>query len=307
MVVGIIDIGTNSVLLLIARINPDHSIAVLHDECVIPRLGENLQTTLTFQTAAMARTLTTLKKLQATCQKHHCVEIKAYGTACFRMAKNANIFIERISNELGINVSVIDGKEEARLIYLSCQHDFGHLGNITVLDIGGGSTEIVTAQESASLPFGVVTLTEKFIHSDPPAANEIDQLQYFVRSQLTAHCFDQRPATSDRPPALITTAGTPTTLAAIHLGLKEYDSKSVHGYRLTVNDITKLKDRLETLPLSERAKIPCLPEKRADVVVAGVNALLTVINFLGCDSILISDHGLRYGALHDGIKKSPSP
>jgi exopolyphosphatase/guanosine-5'-triphosphate,3'-diphosphate pyrophosphatase len=205
---------------------------------------------------------------------------------------------------------VIDGNEEARLIYESCRNDFGHLGNIAVLDIGGGSTEIVTAEEMTSFPFGVVTLTDKFLRSDPPKKEEIEQLRQFVSTFISSSAFRRpysgvgRRATNDG--RLIATAGTPTTLMAIHLGLKKYDSTKVHGQRLTVNNIHHLKNRLEAMTLSERVKIPCLPEKRADVIIAGINILLTVMDFLKCDSILISDHGLRYGALRDFIKKSPS-
>lgn len=305
MVVGIIDIGTNSVLLLIVQINADQSITTLHDECRIVRLSSG------FDADAMERTIVALRDFKATCTKLNCDSIHAVGTAGFRMAKNADALIQRVSNELGINISIIDGKEEARLIYLSCQKDFGHLRNIAVLDIGGGSTEIVTAQESASLPFGVVTLTEQFIHSDPPKRTEIEQLRQFVSTCISSSVVS-RPSSANgirttEYGRLIATAGTPTTLAAIHLGLKNYDSKLVHGLRLTVNDISILKNRLEALPLSERSRIPCLPEKRADVIVAGTNVLLIVMDYLNFDSILISDHGLRYGVLHEMIDKNKHP
>lgn len=304
MAVGIIDIGTNSVLLLIAEIGPNPSIKILHDECRLVRLGEGLNSDHEFQPPAMERTMIALHDFATICKKHHCDSIYALGTAGFRMAKNARAFVDRVSTELGIKIKVIDGQEEARLIYRSCEHDFGNTGKISVLDIGGGSTEIVTQNgqniDATSFPFGVVTLTEQFLHSDPPSSKEIASLVSYVQSCLSPKLKHFNTSTLQHDP-LITTAGTPTTLAAIHLELKEYDSKLVHSHQLTVNDLKQLSHQLCSLTLSERAKIPCLPEKRADVIIAGVQILMTVMERMEASEITVSDHGLRYGILYGFI------
>ena len=198
-----IDIGTNSVLLLIAEMQAQQlspplvggdkgegePLQVIKDCARVSRLGEKLHQTSRFSEKAMDRTFQVLKDYKALCDKQGVSHIEAVGTAAFRKSSNASEFIERVYNELKIKIRIISGQEEAELSYHSITHDFGHLGpSVMALDIGGGSTELITQVEektkSVSLNIGVVTLLEKFLKNDPPKFSEIKALQETLQEQL---------------------------------------------------------------------------------------------------------------------------
>lgn len=295
--IAVLDLGTNTVLLLIAEVLADGSYQVIHDEGEVVRLGEGIHHKPCFLPQAMHRTEVLLSRYRNIIDQHHCDEIMGVGTAGFRRAQNASEFCQHIQNKIGITIDIISGEEEARLIHLAARSDFPELPNpLLVLDIGGGSTEFIFENHEAeikavSLAFGVVRLTERFLHSDPPTTNEIQQLEKYVNGEL------KRLSPDIHPGYLVATAGTPTTLCALALGLLQYDASRVHGQKLSRLKIEELSKRLLALPLVQRSKLPCLPEKRADVIVAGVQILLCVMRYFGLDDVKVSDHGLRYGVL----------
>lgn len=295
---AIIDIGTNTVILLIADIRPDHSYHVLHDEACITRLGEGIHHNPLFLESGMQRTFDALQNFKKTIDHHDCDSVIAVGTAAFRNAKNADVFISRIQNELKISMQIISGEKEADLIFQATIADFQHLTRpLLVLDIGGGSTELILDDgkkiTTVSLPFGSVKLTERFVQSDPPTKKEIGALQKFIGDELKNHF----PAPIENPINLIATAGTATTLCALAQGLAKYDPAKVHGASMDKKSLFDLRDRLQNIPFKERSALPCLEPLRADVIVAGAHILSEVVSYFGVEKFLISDRGLRYGLL----------
>jgi exopolyphosphatase/guanosine-5'-triphosphate,3'-diphosphate pyrophosphatase len=201
---------------------------------------------------------------------------------------------------------VIDGSEEARLTLFGVRHGL-RLGSerVLIMDIGGGSTEFILAKGEAieaieSTGLGVVKLTEAHLKSDPPTLGELKAVEQVVADRarrLRAELPDLGGT------ALIATAGTPTTLAAIDLGLTVYTPDRVDGHRLSITRTRQLLHALAAKPLAERSKIPPLEPGRADLIVAGTTLIVTVMGALGYDEFMVSDSGLREGILLDLLRQ----
>ncbi|OGQ26688.1 MAG: hypothetical protein A3F89_03050 [Deltaproteobacteria bacterium RIFCSPLOWO2_12_FULL_50_11] len=291
-----IDIGTNSVLLLIAQ-KRGNRLEVLCDLARVSRLGEGLHLSRVFGPTAMERTLTVLKDYKKLCDQKGVERILAVGTAAFRKASNTPDFIDRVHKELGIAIRVISGDEEATLSFQSVAHDFGHLGDsLVVLDIGGGSTEVITSTQSISLDIGVVTLLETFLKNDPPTDLEVKELRLDVQKFLSKelHHFLEGLAAS---PILVGLAGTVTTLSSVAQGLKKWDPQKVQGSRLTDKNLEELLKRFLAVPLKRRQEIPGMDPDRADTIIPGVILLQEIMRVLKTPSLLVSDRGLRYALL----------
>lgn len=299
-----VDIGTNTVLLLLVEVKPDGQFTVLADECHIARLGEGLSQNAVFLPAAQERVITALQHFQNICKTHHCDEFLAVGTAAFRKAKNGADFVKTLLQKTGFNVQVISGEEEARLIAKATLADFNDLPKpLLTLDIGGGSTEFIVngqagERELFSLPFGAVRLHEEFLHDDPPSEKNILALRNFIKNELH-HLL---PKLQNKPVSMVATAGTPTTAAALIQNLTHYDAARVHRSAIVRHDLENLLAHLASLPLAERQKIPCLPKGRADVILAGAIILSEVMQAFGFDKTSVSDKGLRYGLLLDFLE-----
>jgi exopolyphosphatase / guanosine-5'-triphosphate,3'-diphosphate pyrophosphatase len=301
-----IDIGTNSLLLLIGEPLPDGSIRVLEDRAHITRLGEGLAASDRLTDAAIERTIATLREYKECCDRHGAQAVAAVGTAALRQASNAEAFLARARDELGIAVDVIAPEREARLTHLAAVRDFGE--EIVVIDIGGGSTEFIAralphhgvAGELAlkSLPIGCVTLTERFIASDPPAPAEVQALRMAVREALEATVeLDHFARPHDH--MLVATAGTATTLMAMHLALPAYQPELVHGQHLKITDLRALVAALVAATLDERRRMPGLLPARADVILAGAVLLHEAMNELGYADVTISDRGVKWGLFYE--------
>jgi exopolyphosphatase / guanosine-5'-triphosphate,3'-diphosphate pyrophosphatase len=307
MRIACIDIGTNTCLLLIAEIKDDNTYQILQESVQIVRLGEGIHNHHSFLDTAMERCLATLNEYSNLIKKHNCKEVFVVGTAAFRHAKNAADFVTKVAQQTGLNIEIISGEREAALIHLASVTDFSSLKKpILVLDIGGGSTEFILDDgeqiHKKSLNFGSVKLTERFLPSDIASESEINTLQSFVQKEVHQLDFLKPYFTnSTKNLNLIATAGTPTTISALSLGLKEYDPTKVHKSILTIETISSITDKLAQLPLAERSKLPCLPAKRADIIVAGSIILHMITKALGLNKIHVSDRGLRYGVLYERL------
>jgi exopolyphosphatase / guanosine-5'-triphosphate,3'-diphosphate pyrophosphatase len=300
-----IDIGTNSVLLLIAKKTGDAWKPLL-DTARVTRLGENLSLTGEFCEQAMQRTLDVLKEYKSLCADHQVETITAVGTAAFRQASNAQGFVIYVKNLLQINIAIISGEEEARLSFLSVEKDFIHLGkNIMALDIGGGSTEIVTRMEghlkALSLPMGVVTLLEKYLKEDPPTSQEIQAMRQGTIDPLSGltKLLNDNNSLKDKERPLIGLAGTVTTLACVAQKLATWDPAKVQGYSLNLATLKKLETLFLTKHLTDRKKLPGMDPGRADTIVPGVILLQEIMSLLKVDQVIASDRGLRWGVLYD--------
>ncbi len=302
-----IDCGTNTVLLLVAEQHQDRDetaaarprLRAVAEFLEMPRLGQDLDRSGQLNAEAMQRTLDALSR-----QKQRAVElgakhIVAVGTESVRAARNGDEFLRRAQAVLGeVPLRTISGEEEARLSYRSVVESLPPppSGRRSVLDIGGGSTELVIGNGRAmsawaSVPIGSVRLTERLLKSDPPTAQEKQALAATIDAAL-----DGLPPPSGELCAL---AGTVTTLAALHLGLSAHDSARIDGMRLPVPALDALTERLGGMRVAERKTLPGLDARRADVIYAGAMILLRVALRAAASEVVVSDRGVRWGVLEE--------
>jgi exopolyphosphatase/guanosine-5'-triphosphate,3'-diphosphate pyrophosphatase len=298
MTLATIDIGTNTTLLLVAS-SREPAVTVLEERAEITRLGRGIGRNGALDAEAIARTLAVLRQFAAAARRHD-ARIAAIGTEALRRAPNAAAFLEPAAQILGTQVEVIDGEREAALTFRAVAASFPDLrtGPLAVVDIGGGSTEIVLADSGnvgfrASLPLGSVRLTEAFIHSDPPTAAERAEITNAVDSAICAVPF------AAHSPTLVGVAGTVTSLAAMALGLASYDPARVHGYRLSRADLGREIARLASARQPERERIVGLDPRRADVILAGALILDRIAAAAGAAEVRVSDRGIRWGLFHE--------
>jgi exopolyphosphatase/guanosine-5'-triphosphate,3'-diphosphate pyrophosphatase len=224
--------------------------------------------------------------------------IRAAGTGVLREAENSGGFLEAVRRGTGLEVEIISGRQEAGLSALGVLSIFPRSeGTTFVFDLGGGSTEFVgltgeRLETEISLPLGVVGLTELFLPSDPPEPGEIKRLQAYVLEMLMRN-IPRPPA----PPRLIGTAGTVTTLAAMGQGLTSYDPDRINGSVLDRGVLNRLLSHLGSLPLQRRQGLPGLEPGRADIILAGLVVVLTVMLFFKVEELRVSDAGLLEGLL----------
>jgi len=301
-----IDIGTNTLRLLVAEtVGPD-DYTVLHEEQQITRLGEGLRSTGVLQDAPRRRSLTVLRRFADLARSLKAGEIAAVATSAVREARNGQEFVAEVWREAGLALRVIDGEEEARLTLLGVRHGL-RLGSRRVLaiDIGGGSTEFVLARGEViegivSTGLGVVKLTEQYLVSDPPTVDERRRLEEFVGARIDRL---RRELPGLEAAQLVGTAGTVTTLAAIDLALVTYDRQKVRGHGLRLARVRELLDRLAALALRERRGIPGLEPGRADIIIAGAAILAVSMERLGYHELRVSNDGLREGILLDLLRR----
>jgi exopolyphosphatase/guanosine-5'-triphosphate,3'-diphosphate pyrophosphatase len=300
MRVAAIDCGTNTLLLLVAERVGDEVVAV-EERAEIVRLGEGLESSGVLGEAAMARTLAVLEQYAGRIAALGCARVAAVATEAVRQAKNGAAFIAAAAEVLarvGGRIDIIDGEREARLSWRAVQASFPSLlGARTVLDIGGGSTELLVGVDEVdgvtSLPIGSVRLTERLLHHDPPTAEERAQL-----SRAVDEALQSAPAPRG---TLVGIAGTVTTLAAMAQSLVVYDGARVHGARLDRATVDAQVEMLGTTPIADRRRTPGLDPKRADVIFAGAVILQRVMVRAGVDALLVSDRGIRWGLAYELI------
>jgi exopolyphosphatase/guanosine-5'-triphosphate,3'-diphosphate pyrophosphatase len=299
-----VDVGTNTTLLLVARARPGGDVEVLAERAEITRLGRGIGTSGTLGTEAIARTLAALTEF-ATVARAHGARIVAVGTEALRRAPNASDFLEPAARILGTPVEVIDGAREAALTFGAVLAAFpdARTGDLVVIDIGGGSTEIVIARAGevdfrTSLPLGSVRLTERFVHGDPASDDEVAAVTGAVDAALAAVPFPRGQV------QLVGVAGTVTSLAAMAQDLASYDPARVHGYRLGTDPLARQIDRLRHATQREREQMAGLDPRRADVILAGALILERIARAARVSEIRVSDRGIRWGLLHEVLARS---
>ncbi|MDE0042876.1 MAG: Ppx/GppA phosphatase family protein [Candidatus Poribacteria bacterium] len=302
----VIDVGTNSVHMLVCDVGTNgQKPKIVLDDRRITRLGHGLALTHELQEEAMARTCATLRDFAVQAGRLGVEQIVAVGTSALREARNAVEFVKRVENQCGIEIEIISGETEARCAFLSIRSDtyFSHLNgdHIMVIDIGGGSTEIIVGRQEVdsfmSVNLGAVYLTETFLASDPPTAEELGALYSFLEET-----WSTQPVAGARfnsAPALMGIGGTIVNLAGMKLGLPRFDLRLLHGEMLHITEIENQIRRLCSVPLDERKRIPGLEVKRADIISAGAAVLRSILKHFGASRIRVSTHGLRYGVMYD--------
>lgn len=292
--IAVIDIGTNSTLMLIAEADSSDSVKTVSQYAETTRLGHQLgQTGLIGQTG-IQNNLKALRKYQSLAEQHQADTIITIGTQVFRQAGNAIEIIESIQADTGLKVHVLTQKDEALFSFQGAVSG-RNFSECVVMDIGGGSTELTLGrseiQDWISLPVGAVVLTEKFLKNDPPQPEEIKKLQSFVSKQISGSWYSYL---SQKIP-LLCVGGTITTLAAIKLHLASYNALRVDGLELTLSDIDRLLEQFVMHPLESRKKLIPFDHKRADIIIAGTLILRTVLMSMPLKTVLVSDRGLRHG------------
>lgn len=311
---AVIDIGTNTLILLIAKKNGRRGFKVVSDEAVITRLGKGLTDNHFFTPDAMDRTLEVLKHFKSKCEKKKVKKIITVATAACRIAANAKVFTDSVKKDCGLKVDVISGNREAEYVFHAAWHDFQAKKKIIVVDIGGGSTEVITGpllkkgkaggpESVLSLQMGSVRFTEHFVNTDPISEDQFNRLlvgtRNFVADELGGFFKDFDPNSYK----LVATAGTATTLAAIDRKIKKYSARAIHGKWLKKESLEKIIQILVPLSIKERQRLPGMEPMRADVILAGALILNELMRFFKKKEALISDRGLRYGVLYKNILK----
>jgi len=301
-----IDVGTNTILCLIADIRDTGRFRVLDDLAEIAGLGRGVDQTGMIGAAGEARALKTLGRYRDRCHDLGVEAITAVGTSALRDAKNSAEVRARILNKLGIDIRVISGAEEAAYSFLAVQRGLSLLGReLLVIDIGGGSTEFILGNEDgvtrgASIDVGSVRLTERYLHADPVQAAEFAAMAAAVDVALApiAEAFSSQGSSL----ALVGIAGTFTTLAAIEKRLAPYAHSQVHGSVLTLAEVKRQVALLQEKSIAQRKEIVGLEPKRADVIFAGAYLIEKIMECFGASQVVVSDQGVRYGLLHEAAK-----
>jgi exopolyphosphatase/guanosine-5'-triphosphate,3'-diphosphate pyrophosphatase len=313
-----IDVGTNTVRLLVGESGGPGGYRTVYAAQEITRLGEGLASAGRLQPEAIRRTLAVLDRFREAAQTHGAVQVEVVGTSALREAANREAFLGCIRGAAGIQVRVIPGEEEARLTLLGVRAGLG-LGEerLLLMDIGGGSTELLLAdgpdiRAAVSTGLGAVKLTEAYLRHDPPASDELQAAQAAVAARLGRVREGELPGLGHGE-RLVGTAGTVTSLAAIDLQLITYDPDRVNAHRLARLRIEELLRELAALPVVKRRHVPGLEPGRADVIVAGTVVCLEVMKRLDFAELVVSDGGLREGILLDILDRrtrsdpAPSP
>jgi exopolyphosphatase/guanosine-5'-triphosphate,3'-diphosphate pyrophosphatase len=311
-----IDVGTNTVLLLVAE-RRGELLEPLLERAEITRLGRGVDATGRLDPAAIRDTVATLASYARAARELGAERIVCVATSAARDAANSREFFDAARAQAGLAPEVISGDEEARLVYASAWRDFGVRpagppplppGNpLAVLDVGGGSTEFTYGdgpepRGRRSLQVGAVRLTERHVRSDPIGRDGLERLRAAARQAVRG--FEGMEGLGELAAArLVGVAGTVTTLAAVDQALAVYDAGRVHGSALTRDDLERLFERLGALTVAQRAALPGMEPKRADVIVAGCAVVLEAMHALGFERLTVSDRGVRWGLLYDRLGK----
>ena len=292
--VAAIDIGTNSSRLLVADVAGGR-VTPIERRSRVTRLGRGVDLSGRLSAEAIEDVCAAIAEYVELTRELGVERVDAIATSAVRDAGNGSAFIAELRERFALSARVLDGEEEARLTYLGATSEHVPGQPTLVVDIGGGSTELIVGRGEeiafhTSLQVGVVRHSERHIASDPPAASELEALAGDVRGQIEA-------ATVAAPGAdeAIAVAGTPTSLAAVEMELVPYDPARVHGHVLSLPAIQRMLSQLASVPLAERVAIPGLHPDRAPTIVAGVVVLVETMRAFDLERIAVSEHDILYG------------
>ena len=298
--VAIVDIGSNSVRLLIAEKTEGGEISELDRQAHVTRLGQGVDTSNRLADEAMERTYTVLADYAQRIDAHDCNTRIAVLTSAVRDSDNGQEFAQTIEQRYGLTPHVLKGDEEARLTYLGAtsERDPDDTTPTLVLDIGGGSTELIVGagpevRFRVSTQAGVVRQTERHLPDDPPTEAQMDALAQDVRGILADSVPEELRTAVKRG---IAVAGTATSLAAIAQQLDPYDPEKVHGYEVSTAECERILGELSEMTLDQRREVPGLHPDRAPTIIAGVLIFEEVVQLFGLTEIEVSEHDILRGA-----------
>lgn len=303
--IAAIDIGTNSIRCIIAEASKDGKYKILDDEKATVRLGEKLAMTGVISPEAVNRAREAIGRFHKLVAGLNVEAVEAVATSAVRSASNGKELIALLSQELGHEISIISGEEEAELTSMSAQANFDMYGKrYALIDIGGGSVEIVTAysnhvEEFFSLELGAVVMTDRFLTSDPPAENELRKLQRHIREKLK-QTFGGKKLSVD---SLIGSGGTLTAVGGMSMQARKDNYVSVHGSEVLHAEVVHLQAMLIHKELKARRTISGLSQDRADIIIAGVVLVDELMRFFNANRVLINERGIREGLLIRAMKR----
>ena len=301
MVHSVIDIGTNTILLLIAQKSYDSDFNVLHDEHNISRLGSGIVKKGEISKDAFDRVENFLKRYIFLSEQFNVDKIISVGTSGLRSATNRNQFLIEMKNRTGLDISILSGLEEAEGSYIGGLYDLNVKEDYRVLiDIGGGSTEVVYGFgnkiiDKISIEIGAVKIKEKFYIEQPIDKKVIDQARYFIREKFS-EIFD-----IPGNPTFVGVAGTVTTLGEMEHTTNKNIPKEVNGKILTIENVRNLSFILNLLDINRIKKIPQVNPERADLLPAGSLILEEYMNKFEINELVVSTSGLRYGVMKNSF------
>jgi exopolyphosphatase / guanosine-5'-triphosphate,3'-diphosphate pyrophosphatase len=292
--VAVIDVGTNSTRLLVADV-AEGRVSPLERRSTVTRLGRGVDLSGHLSSEAIEDVCVAIGGYMEILRELGAETIDAIATSAVRDADNGSAFIAELRERFALSARVLDGEEEARLTYLGATSESLPTEPTLVVDIGGGSTELIVGSGPEisfhdSLQVGVVRHTERHFTSDPPTAGEMEALATDVRGLIEGSVGAGIEARQG-----IAVAGTPTSLAAVELGLEPYDPSRVHGHVLALPTIQRMLSSLASVPLAERVEIPGLHPDRAPNIVAGVVILVETMRAFELEQITVSEHDILYG------------
>jgi len=298
------DVGSNTVLSLVVEVVAGN-LSQIGDFARITRLGRGVDANGRLNPDSAKLTLDAIVEMAGKARDLGAQRIVGVATAALRDASDGAAFIAQVKQLAGFDLEVISGETEADLSYLAVKRGLplDPAAKLLIVDIGGGSTELIRAQpgspiEATSLQMGSVRLTERHVKHDPPTSVDAAEVRLDADEKLKGLHWNYQPDT------LVGIAGTVTTIAAVALGLEEYDAKLVHGHHLTHDEVTRTLLKLASLPLAERKKLPGLEEGRADVIFAGGAILERIMGHFHLNEVIVSDQGVRWGLAWRELEKA---
>ncbi len=292
MRVAALDLGSNTSLMLIADVNGNRVTNVLADESRVTRLGQGVHANRRFHPEALARMRSCFEEYSRFIKKFACEHVIAVATSAARDASNSQELID-LAREFSIPIHIIDGEREARLTFAGALSDRASWGQMAVIDVGGGSTEIIHGDRNrvngVSVDVGSVRLTEMFISAHPVKANELQRTR-----EYSAQKFSEAGLGQIETGEVIAVAGTPTTLAMLDQAC-DFSEEKVNGYKLRLERIERWIEKLAGMSVAERESLRGMEPKRADVIVAGSLILASALRALRREELTVSTRGVRYG------------
>lgn len=306
---AVIDIGSNTLRLLIGSIKDDKIIR-LETSRAVTRLGKNISRSHELNHESIEKSVSYLNEFKLLCEKYKVKKVIAVGTSALREAKNSLDFTLEVKKKIGIDIDIISGEKEAELTlkgilsYIDNKLTPFKENGYFVIDIGGGSTEWVLKSQKTikgSIPIGAVKLFERFIIDDPPKITQLKGLQDYILSELLKSGLKEIFTDNlvDKNIKFIATGGTPTTIAAIDLGLSEYKGDTIHLHKIHRPTLQLIFERLYQTTFNDRKKIVGLEHERADIIITGTSILLSFMETFNFNELIVSDFGLLEGLLMD--------
>ncbi|WP_369214029.1 Ppx/GppA phosphatase family protein [Streptomyces flavofungini] len=304
--VAAIDCGTNSIRLLVADADPETGKLIdLDRRMTIVRLGQGVDRTGRLAPEALERTFAACREYAEIIERHGAERVRFVATSASRDAENRDDFVRGVRDILGVEPEVISGDQEAEFSFTGATKELTGRADLAtpylVVDIGGGSTEFVVGTDSVraarSVDIGCVRMTERHlvrdgVVADPPAPEQFDAVRADIGAALD---LVERTVPLREARTLVGLAGSVTTVAAIALGLKEYDSAAIHHARLPYAQVRAITERLMTATHAERAAIPAMHPGRVDVIASGALVLLSIMDRIGAEEVVVSEHDILDG------------